>query len=220
MIRDVQLRDFHYRYGFHLGQRPQSSKGRRLSWRSVASTGGDHRDDDTAAVAGPELHEPASRDRRGAGGYYPGALRAGLHPRVDRHALPLQVPDSLLFLESQKSAKQRTLFTSPRNIIPLLIQVLFIIAHDSSPCLHQGPIEHPSPRQYYPLNLPFSPILSLHRCRSLPFLTLIANVGLILYMFLVGLELEPVALLRNARQTVAISVTGIIVPFCLGALGR
>lgn len=45
-------------------------------------------------------------------------------------------------------------------------------------------------------------------------------MGLILYMFLVGLELEPVALLRNARQTVAISVTGIIVPFCLGALGR
>jgi Kef-type K+ transport system membrane component KefB len=74
--------------------------------------------------------------------------------------------------------------------------------------------------QYYPLNLPFSPILSLPRGRSLPFLTLIANVGLILYMFLVGLELEPLALLRNARQTVAISVTGIIVPFCLGALGR
>lgn len=54
---------------------------------------------------------------------------------------------------------------------------------------------------------------------SLPFLTLIANVGLILYMFLVGLELEPDTLLRNARHTVAISVTGIVVPFALGALG-
>lgn len=79
--------------------------------------------------------------------------------------------------------------------------------------------------QYYRLPLPFSSVVRLtstahFHYRSLPFLTLIANVGLILYMFLVGLELEPLALLRNARQTVAISVTGIIVPFCLGALGR
>lgn len=33
--------------------------------------------------------------------------------------------------------------------------------------------------------------------QSLPFLTLVANIGLILYMFLVGLELSPTTLFKN-----------------------
>jgi Kef-type K+ transport system membrane component KefB len=53
---------------------------------------------------------------------------------------------------------------------------------------------------------------------SLPVLTLIANVGLILYMFLVGLELDPITLFSNAKNTLAISIMGIIFPFSLGAL--
>ena len=46
----------------------------------------------------------------------------------------------------------------------------------------------------------------------------IAQVGVILYMFLVGLELNP-ALLRSTRRTptVAISHASIVVPFLLGA---
>ena len=50
-----------------------------------------------------------------------------------------------------------------------------------------------------------------------PFLEVIAQLGVILYMFLVGLELDLRVLRSRVAITVAISVTSIIVPFALGA---
>jgi len=55
--------------------------------------------------------------------------------------------------------------------------------------------------------------------RSLPYLSLVANVGLVLYMYVVGLELNPTQLFHNAKHTIAISATGIVVPFLLGSAG-
>jgi Kef-type K+ transport system membrane component KefB len=53
-----------------------------------------------------------------------------------------------------------------------------------------------------------------------PVLGVIAQLGVILYMFLVGLELDLGVLRTRARATIAISNAGIIVPFMLGlALG-
>jgi len=51
-----------------------------------------------------------------------------------------------------------------------------------------------------------------------PFLNIIAQVGVILYMFLVGLELDPALLRKRGHATVAISHASIIAPFLLGAL--
>lgn len=50
-----------------------------------------------------------------------------------------------------------------------------------------------------------------------PFLGVIAQLGVILYMFLVGLELNPGVLRERAHATVAISHASIIAPFLLGA---
>ncbi len=50
-----------------------------------------------------------------------------------------------------------------------------------------------------------------------PFLGVIAQVGIVLYMFLVGLELNPAYLRRNPNAILAISHASIIVPFLLGA---
>jgi Kef-type K+ transport system membrane component KefB len=50
-----------------------------------------------------------------------------------------------------------------------------------------------------------------------PFLGVIAQLGVILYMFLVGLELNPGVLRERAHALVAISHTSIILPFLLGA---
>ena len=50
-----------------------------------------------------------------------------------------------------------------------------------------------------------------------PFLGVIAQLGVILYMFLVGLELNPRVLRERAHATVAISHASIIAPFLLGA---
>jgi Kef-type K+ transport system membrane component KefB len=50
-----------------------------------------------------------------------------------------------------------------------------------------------------------------------PFLNIIAQVGVILYMFLVGLELDPALLRKRGHTTVAISHASIIAPFLLGA---
>jgi Kef-type K+ transport system membrane component KefB len=49
-----------------------------------------------------------------------------------------------------------------------------------------------------------------------PSLSVVAQLGVVLYMFLVGLELNPDALRGQLRATVAISQTSIVVPFILG----
>jgi Kef-type K+ transport system membrane component KefB len=51
-----------------------------------------------------------------------------------------------------------------------------------------------------------------------PFLNVIAQVGVILYMFLVGLELDPRLMRQRGRATVAISHASIITPFIMGSL--
>jgi K+:H+ antiporter len=51
-----------------------------------------------------------------------------------------------------------------------------------------------------------------------PFLNILAQVGVILYMFLVGLELDPGLLRKRGHATVAISHASIIVPFLLGSV--
>jgi len=51
-----------------------------------------------------------------------------------------------------------------------------------------------------------------------PILNVIAQLGVILYMFLVGLELDLGVLRTRAKTTIAISSAGIIVPFTLGVL--
>ncbi len=49
-----------------------------------------------------------------------------------------------------------------------------------------------------------------------PFLDVLAQLGIILYMFLVGLELDPRAVAKNGQAAVAISHASIVVPFLLG----
>jgi len=49
-----------------------------------------------------------------------------------------------------------------------------------------------------------------------PFLGVISQLGVILYMFLVGLELDLRAMRARAAATIAISNAGIVVPFALG----
>ena len=51
-----------------------------------------------------------------------------------------------------------------------------------------------------------------------PYLGVVAQLGVILYMFLVGLELNAGLLRERAHATVAISHASIVVPFLLGAL--
>ncbi|CAG8444746.1 3449_t:CDS:2 [Ambispora leptoticha] len=52
---------------------------------------------------------------------------------------------------------------------------------------------------------------------SLPFLNLAASLGLVLYLFLVGLELDLRLLTRNAKVALSISAAGMIIPFALGS---
>jgi Kef-type K+ transport system membrane component KefB/nucleotide-binding universal stress UspA family protein len=52
---------------------------------------------------------------------------------------------------------------------------------------------------------------------SLPVLKMLSQVGLVLFMFLVGLEFDPKLLRGRAHSSVAISHTSIVLPFILGA---
>lgn len=53
---------------------------------------------------------------------------------------------------------------------------------------------------------------------SLPVLRLLSQVGLILFMFLIGLEVEPRVLRGQGKASVLISHTSLVVPFVLGGL--
>ncbi|KAF9116661.1 K(+)/H(+) antiporter [Mortierella sp. AM989] len=48
---------------------------------------------------------------------------------------------------------------------------------------------------------------------SIHFLTLVADLGLVLFLFLVGLELDPKLILKRAKHALGISIAGIVVPF-------
>ncbi|THF65404.1 cation/H(+) antiporter [Pseudothauera rhizosphaerae] len=54
--------------------------------------------------------------------------------------------------------------------------------------------------------------------QSMPALRMLSQVGLVLFMFLVGLEFDPRLLQGRARASVIISHSSIVVPFALGAV--
>ncbi|MBX3263323.1 MAG: cation:proton antiporter [Labilithrix sp.] len=63
-----------------------------------------------------------------------------------------------------------------------------------------------------------SVLAAVFPAESLQSLKMLSQVGLLLFMFLVGLELDPKLLRGRGRASVAISHTSIVVPFALGAL--
>ncbi|RIB08426.1 Sodium/hydrogen exchanger family-domain-containing protein [Gigaspora rosea] len=52
--------------------------------------------------------------------------------------------------------------------------------------------------------------------QSLTYLNLLANLGLILFLFIIGVELNPKMLISNAKTALTISAAGICLPFILG----
>ena len=53
--------------------------------------------------------------------------------------------------------------------------------------------------------------------QSIPLLTLTANIGLVFFLFLVGLEIDTSSMKMNAKSAAFISVAGLILPLGLGA---
>ena len=48
---------------------------------------------------------------------------------------------------------------------------------------------------------------------SRPFLSLVANIGLCLFLFIVGLEIDSAVIKRNARLSVTVATAGMVLPF-------
>lgn len=49
--------------------------------------------------------------------------------------------------------------------------------------------------------------------QSLPYLSLVANIGLCLFLFLVGLEIDGALVKRNFRLSAFIALAGMAIPF-------
>ena len=60
-------------------------------------------------------------------------------------------------------------------------------------------------------------MVTLFPVTSLPALKMLSQIGLVLFMFLIGLELDPKLLKGRTHSSVLISHTSIILPFALGA---
>ena len=52
---------------------------------------------------------------------------------------------------------------------------------------------------------------------SRPYLGLVANIGLCLFLFLVGLEIDAAVIIRNARLSATVALAGMVLPFAIGA---
>jgi len=52
---------------------------------------------------------------------------------------------------------------------------------------------------------------------SIPYLSLVANIGLCLFLFIVGLEIDTAIIRRNLRLSLIIAPAGIVIPFGFGA---
>ncbi|CEL57246.1 K(+)/H(+) antiporter 1 OS=Saccharomyces cerevisiae (strain ATCC 204508 / S288c) GN=KHA1 PE=1 SV=1 [Rhizoctonia solani AG-1 IB] len=52
--------------------------------------------------------------------------------------------------------------------------------------------------------------------QSLPYLSLVANIGLCLFMFVTAMEVDIAVFKRNAKKSVVISVAGMLLPFGVG----
>ncbi|KAI0322468.1 cation/H+ exchanger [Amylostereum chailletii] len=52
---------------------------------------------------------------------------------------------------------------------------------------------------------------------SIPMLTLTSTIGLVFFLFLVGMELDTRVIKRNAKASAAISIAGLVIPLGLGA---
>lgn len=53
--------------------------------------------------------------------------------------------------------------------------------------------------------------------QSISYLNLVANIGLVLFLFLVGLEIDGSVVKRNARLSTTVALAGMILPFGLGS---
>ncbi|KAH0826140.1 Sodium/hydrogen exchanger [Lanmaoa asiatica] len=51
---------------------------------------------------------------------------------------------------------------------------------------------------------------------SVPFLSLTANIGLCLFLFIIGLEIDPSIIRRNVRLSLVVSLAGVLLPFAIG----
>ncbi len=52
---------------------------------------------------------------------------------------------------------------------------------------------------------------------SLPYLNLVSTLGLVLFLFLVGVEVDLRTIRRNYKEAISISIVGMVLPFGLGA---
>ena len=58
--------------------------------------------------------------------------------------------------------------------------------------------------------------IALYACLAVTNLTLVANLGLVFFLFIIGLEVDLRIMFRNARIASTVSIASMVLPFGLG----
>ncbi|KAK4705232.1 monovalent cation:H+ antiporter-2, CPA2 family, partial [Phenoliferia sp. Uapishka_3] len=182
-----------------------------------------------ASILDPSHPNPVKFDPSRLGVLSAGARSSELSPRASPFALPIASSRQSRAKELQGTSSNRAnlpFYCQTDPIVLFIVQASLIVFLSRILAFGLGKLRQPKVISEVIAGILVGPTAlgriphfttSIFPAPSLPFLNLVATIGLVLFLFLVGLEVDFSVFRRNFRASASISLVGIAIPFALGA---